>query len=62
MKNGLVGDTAMEGIKKLTGTVKVGGVKYTHEVKVFGRYANYRLYGKKVDGAIVFSHFSRALH
>lgn len=55
---GLVGGTNQTGIKKLTG--KVNKI-YTHEIKVTGKYGQYRIFGyKKANGEWVFDYFVKA--
>jgi len=65
MNKGRVGPTGQSGIKMLSSKgVEIGGKMYQYEVKVFGKFANYRLYGNYSSdfGGIVFSFFGKALH
>jgi len=64
MKKGIVGPKGQSGIKQLSSGTKVAGQVYQYEVKLFGEFANYRLYGNYDEqlGVIVFAHFSKALH
>ena len=55
---GLVGATNQAGVKKLSGTIKN---KYTHEIKVKGKYGAYRIYGyRRANGQWVFDYFCKA--
>lgn len=54
---GFVGKTGQSGIKKLTGTYLK---KYTHEIKVTGKYGAYRIFGYKVSNKWVFDLFEKA--
>ena len=65
MNKGIVGPKCQNGIKILSGKgAQIGGTLYQYEVKVFGQFANYRLYGNysKEMGMIVFNYFGKALH
>lgn len=65
MNKGMVGAKGQSGIKMLSGSgTKIGGNVYQYEVKVFGKFANYRLYGNySVEyKTIVFNLFGKALH
>ena len=65
MDKGIVGPKGQNGIKVLSGKgAQIGGTLYQYEVKVFGQFANYRLYGNysKEMGMIVFNYFGKALH
>lgn len=55
---GLVGATNQAGVKKLSGKIKN---KYTHEIKVKGKYGAYRIYGyRRANGQWVFDYFCKA--
>lgn len=55
---GLVGATNQMGIKKLTGKYKN---KYTHEIKLTGKYGAYRIFGyKEANGKWTFDYFVKA--
>jgi len=64
MRKGIIGPNGQAGIKQLSPAVNIGGELYKYEVKVFGEFANYRLYGNYVKelGVIVFTQFGKALH
>jgi len=63
MNKGLVGPQGQSGIKTLSGKgVRIGGQLFRYEVKLFGEFANYRLFGNLEEGGIVFTHFGKALH
>jgi len=58
MKKGPVGAKGQNGIKMLS-----DNSSYQFEVKVFGEFSNYRLYGNYDNtGRIVFTYFGKALH
>ena len=65
MNKGTVGTQGQTGIKMLSGQgVKIGGTWYKYEVKIFGEFANYRLYGNYDAklGKIIFTILGKAQH
>ena len=63
LKKGLVGDKGQNGIKRLTGSgVTIGQTTYRYELKVFGEYSDWRIYGNIKDGVFYFDKFDKALH
>lgn len=43
--------------------MRIGGTLYKYELKVFGEYGDWRIYGNmRDDGIIIFDRFDKALH
>lgn len=57
VKKGLVGSTNESGIKKLKGKgIQIGRTYYQYELKILGKYGDFRLLGNKdPHGKIIFT-------
>jgi RHS repeat-associated protein len=63
MENGIVGPKGEAGIKLISGA-KVGNQYFNYEIKVKGKFGDYRFFGNEDDetGHIIFTKFGQGLH
>ena len=60
MNKGFVGKQAQNGIKRLVAGTTVKGKLYQYELKVFGEYSNYLIYGNKnADRIMIFDYLQK---
>lgn len=63
LAKGLVRSQNEAGIKLLKPGTRIGGKSYQYELKVFGEYSDWRIYGNINDkGQYIFDLFGKGLH